>query len=108
MFARGAQVPDSEAEDEAPAENGVREEDLAGGVHTLHDRLVPRIRSFLAEAYHGEWRRRHSLEPVVGVDHSRELPSPADLRANDFRHTFAAEIAHHEPKLQGAETPAQR
>ena len=65
-----AQVADRETQDVAAVEFCVREEDFAGGVHSIEDPRVPFISRVVPqpEADDAEGHRRDALEAIARVD----------------------------------------
>src|SRR6266508_4948403 len=113
----GADVADSQPEDEPAAEPRVRQKDLAARVHAREDRLVQGIerRAVIAErlrrraeADEAERYRRRQDEDLVAGDPVGERPRDADVLADPRSQARGAEPAHHHPELERAEPPAER
>src|SRR5712691_721811 len=102
----GAHVPDRQAQDVAVVETRVREEDLAGRVHALEQRLVLLVRALAPEADAGERTRRRQLPTRLVAHPALEELGQAHRLAEPLLQALPAEAAQHRPQLQRAEAAA--
>ena len=85
----------------------VRDEDLAGGVDALEQRLVLGVGAVAAEADERERARRGELPAGLVAHPALEERGEPDRLADPLLQPFAAVAAEHRPELERAEAPAE-
>ena len=107
MLFGGPQISNGKTNRESVIQARVGNEDLAGGVHAIHQRLVRRIIGLQPETDCAERNRRHNFESRVRLDQRREELSQADVFADTPAKCFDPEVTHDHPELQRTEPPAE-